>query len=71
MTESEELKRLWQEEAQQLKDDLKKRPKEIKFREKEIRVGKPSSKKMSTINKATSQPSNKQNDDFLRQQLGI
>ena len=59
---------IWKKEADLLKQDLDNRPKEIKKREVEIKVGKKSPYKPNTPSKTNfSAPA----DDFLRKRLGL
>jgi hypothetical protein len=63
-----EQKKIWQEEATQLKHDLDNRPKEIKYQPKEIKFGgvAKAQKSVTSPQKATSSE-----DQFLRKQLGL
>jgi hypothetical protein len=58
---------LWEEEAKQLKEDLKSRPKEVQRREVQIRFGKG---QKSAPPKSTP-PASPGEDHYLRQQLGL
>lgn len=61
----------WKKEAQQLKEDLKNRPKVIKKREVEIKVNTKGSNTNPSSKNKTTPTSSKKEDDFLRRQLGL
>ena len=60
----------WKAEAEQLKDDLNHREKELKVRKVPIRL-RSSNKSASTKKAPPSSLDQSSNDDFLRRQLGI
>jgi hypothetical protein len=61
-------KEIWKKEASQIKRDLATRPKEVKKREVEIKVGNKSKNKIS-INKK--KPNTLPSDEILRRRLGL
>ena len=63
-------KKIWQQEAQQLKEDLANRPKEVLYQPKEIKLNNPNKIKPSKSNYSNSNNS-KISDDFLRNKIGI
>lgn len=67
---SEEDKKRWKEEAEELKKDLASRPKTVKKREVQIRVGRGTSSKKRPTSQPHTPPSSGQ-DDFMRRQLGL
>ena len=69
MSENQDEER-WKKEAQQLKEDLKKRPKVIQKNEVKIKVNTKSHN--NTPSTTTKSPASSQKeDDFLRRQLGL
>ena len=66
----DEQKKIWKEESDQLKKDLASRPKEIRRRGVQIRVGQPGKKKKATQSPAP-KLSDPGQDQFLRQNLGL
>ncbi len=67
---SEEDKKRWKEEADDLKKDLASRPKTFKKREVQIRVGRGKSSEKRSAPRSNTPPSSGQ-DDFMRRQLGL
>ena len=68
MTNEEDKKR-WKKEAEQLKSDLKNRPKVIKKREVEIKF--PKKNPVHTNHKNSNSENNKSSDDFYRNQINF
>ncbi|MCP4050060.1 MAG: hypothetical protein GY730_05070 [bacterium] len=65
-------KKIWQEEAKQLKRDLDSRPEIIQKREVEIKLGTKASKKTSSNFKSGSITGNsKINDEYMRRNLRL
>ena len=69
---SSEQEKQWKKDAEQLKKDLAKRPKEIKKNEVPIKFGtKKASPKKSIAQNSNPNSSSKKMDDHLRRSLGL
>ena len=69
--ENRDQKEIWEEESRQLKKDFDNRPKEVRRREVQIRVGKPSKKKLPSLSEKSPKLSDSDQDNLLRKKLGI
>ena len=66
---NEENKKRWKKEAEQLKADLKNRPKVVKKREVEIKF--PKKNPNHSTHSTNSNKNNKTSDDFFRDQINF